>query len=160
MAGRGPAPKPEDSRARGKRSDPTVLRVIHADPVPQPDLPAFDVAVTVDGEIISQRFEWPERTREWWAMWADSPLSADFTATDWSELLDTAVIHAKFWTGDTKLAPELRLRAAKFGATPEDRARLRITFAQAEEAEQPKKQGATSGRYKGLRSLGGGEASA
>ncbi|MCS5487384.1 hypothetical protein NY588_09620 [Curtobacterium flaccumfaciens pv. beticola] len=68
-------------------------------------------------------------------MWATSPLSLDFTATDWSELRDTALIHARYWNGDIKLAAELRLRTAKFGATPEDRARLRITFAQADEAE-------------------------
>lgn len=39
------------------------------------------------------------------------------------------------WAGDTKLAGELRLRVAKFGATPEDRARLKIQFAAADEAE-------------------------
>ena len=33
------------------------------------------------------------------------------------------------------LTGELRLRVAKFGATPEDRARLRITFAVADSAE-------------------------
>ena len=87
-------------------------------------------------------------------MWGESPLSADFTATDWSELLDTAVLHARYWKGDVKVAPELRLRVAKFGATPEDRARLRITFAQADEAEDRKAARDTSTarqRYSGLR---------
>ena len=69
-------------------------------------------------------------------MWADSPLADDFTSTDWSELLDTATLHARLWMGVASVAPELRLRVAKFGATPEDRARLRITFAQADEAEE------------------------
>lgn len=68
-------------------------------------------------------------------MWGESPLSAEFTQTDWSELLDTAVLHAQFWRGRLALASELRLRVAKFGATPEDRARLRITFATADQAE-------------------------
>jgi hypothetical protein len=62
-------------------------------------------------------------------------LSVAFTATDWSELMDTTVLHAQFWSGDTKVAPELRLRVAKFGATAEDRARLRITFAHADDAD-------------------------
>jgi hypothetical protein len=42
----------------------------------------------------------------------------------------------------------VRLRVAKFGATPEDRARLRITFADAEQAEdkQQERRGATPAR--------------
>ena len=68
-------------------------------------------------------------------MWAESPLSADFTETDWDFLLDTALIHARYWMGTMSLAGELRLRVAKFGATPEDRARLRIQFASADESE-------------------------
>lgn len=156
MAGRGPAPKPSDKRAR-RNSDPVGLRVIAAEPVSQPELPEFDVQVEVDGELVSQRFVWPARTREWWQMWADSPLSAEFTSTDWSELLDTAMLHARFWNGDHKVAGELRLRVAKFGATPEDRARLRITFAAADEAEEkPKARQSAQGRYRGLKSMGGG----
>lgn len=149
MAGRGPAPKDPSRRARTNR-DPVPLRIVHADPVPQPELPTFEVEV--DGELVE--FRWPARTREWWQMWRDSPLSADFTSTDWSELLDTAVLHARFWRGDHKLAGELRLRVAKFGATPEDRARLRITFAQADEAED-KGPARTSSRSRrgGLRGL-------
>jgi hypothetical protein len=128
--------------------------VITAEPVEQPELPDFDIEIAVDGQIIAQKFEWPERTRDWWRMWAESPLSGEFTSTDWSELLDTAVLHARFWKGDVKLAGELRLRVAKFGATPEDRARLRITFAQADEAEEKRGEsgsGAAKSRYKGLR---------
>lgn len=131
MAGRGPAPKDPNRRAR-RNKEPAPLKVIHAEPTSQPDLPTFEIEH--DGELTE--FVWPARTREWWSMWRDSPLSAEFTATDWSELLDTAVIHARFWRGDVKMAAELRLRVAKFGATPEDRARLRITFAQADEAEE------------------------
>lgn len=78
---------------------------------------------------------WPAQTVTWWEMWGASPLSENFTASDWSELLDTAILHARLWSGDVRAAPELRLRVAKFGATPEDRARLRITFAQADEAD-------------------------
>lgn len=139
MAGRGPAPKPPGRRAR-TNTDPIPLRVVEVEVVEQPDLPDFDVQVEVDGTLVSQSFAWPQRTREWWTMWAESPLSAEFTETDWSELLDTARIHAAFWSGDLKQASELRLRVAKFGATPEDRARLRITFAVADEAEQKQKQ--------------------
>lgn len=111
------------------------MRVITAAPVAQPDLPSFDIQVETHGAFTTQEFSWPERTRQWWQMWADSPLSADFTSTDWSELLDTALLHARLWNGDIKVAAELRLRTAKYGATPEDRARLRIQFAHADEAD-------------------------
>lgn len=134
MAGRGPAPKDPSKRVR-RNGDPIPLRVVEIEPTPQPELPEFDVQVKVDGELQSVRFEWPARTREWWRMWAESPLSAEFTETDWSELLDTARLHAAFWSGQLSAAGELRLRVAKFGATPEDRARLRIQFAAADEAE-------------------------
>ena len=134
MAGRGPAPKDPNKRAR-RNGDPVALRVLTAEPMAQPPLPDFDVQIEVDGDLVSQSFAWPARTREWWQMWADSPLSGDFTSTDWSELLDTALIHAQFWNGNVKVAGELRLRVAKFGATPEDRARRRIAFASAEMAE-------------------------
>ena len=68
-------------------------------------------------------------------MWGRSALSEQFTESDWNELLDTAILHARLWKGDVKVAAELRLRVAKFGATPEDRARLRIQWAQADEAD-------------------------
>ena len=135
MSGRGPAPKDPSRRAR-RNSDPVPLKVIQAEPVAQPALPTFHVED--DGELVE--FQWPARTQEWWRMWGESPLSAEFTSTDWSELLDTAVLHAAFWSGRTSVANELRLRVAKFGATPEDRARLRITFAQADEAEDRRAQ--------------------
>lgn len=130
MAGRGPQPKDPSRRAR-TNSDPIPLRVLVSSPVEQPDLPT--IMIEDDGNL--SEFVWPDVTREWWKMWVDSPLSADFTSTDWSFLLDTAVLHARFWQGDYKVAGELRLRVAKVGATPEDRARLRITFAQAKDAE-------------------------
>lgn len=140
MAGRGPAPKDPNKRVR-RNGEPTALRVIHAEPTPQPALPEFDLQIEVDGELISQTFAWPERTREWWRMWSESPLTDDYTQTDWDFLLDTALLHAKFWQGETKHAAEMRLRVAKFGATPEDRARLRIQFAQADEAEEKRGRG-------------------
>jgi hypothetical protein len=78
---------------------------------------------------------WPEATLRWWAMWADHPTSAEFTSLEWEYLATTALCHAAVWSGDLKQMPELRQRVAKFGQTPEDRARLRITFVQADEAE-------------------------
>jgi hypothetical protein len=88
-------------------------------------------------------------------MWGRAAITETFTETDWNELLDTAVLHAAYWgEGDRKVAPELRLRVAKFGATPEDRARLRIQFAQADEADS-KRPVPVSDRFGGLKVLSG-----
>lgn len=149
MAGRGPSPKDPSRRVR-RNPDPVPMKVIQCDPASQPDLPTF--LVEEDGNLVE--FQWPAVTQEWWAMWGDSPLSDDFMASDWSFLLDTAVLHAKFWSGVMSAAPELRLRVAKFGATPEDRARLRIQFAQADVADEQRgtrKTATSKGRYPGLK---------
>lgn len=135
MAGRGPAPKPKGSRAR-RNKDPQILRIITAQPVKQPSLPVIEqVVLDENGKPRKKRFTWPTVTRRWWKMWGESPLSAEYTETDWSFLLDTAYLHALYWKGDYRVAGELRLRVAKFGATPEDRARLRIQFAVADGLE-------------------------
>lgn len=139
MPGRGPAPKDVAKRARSNK-DPIQMRILPAILASQPELPVFEVAVQwkdSDGNTVTtwEPYEWAQITRDWWQMWADSALAVDFTSTDWSELRDTALLHSEFWKGKFALAAELRLRTAKFGATPEDRARLRITFAQADEAE-------------------------
>lgn len=131
MAGRGPAPVPAGRRARGK-PDPGATFIVF-ELGEQPDLPD-DV------------FDWPEQTRRWWKMWADSPLSDHFMSSDWSFLLDTALLHASVWSGDLAHLPELRIRVAKFGATPEDRARLRIQFADADAADGGQKRSGESAR--------------
>jgi hypothetical protein len=80
----------------------------------------------VRGPDLPGGIEWPVVTLAWWETWRRSPQAAAFTDTDWDFLVDTALLHARFWAGDEKVAGELRLRVAKFGATPEDRARLRM----------------------------------
>lgn len=63
--------------------------------------------------------------------------------------MDTALLHAELWSGNGAVASELRLRVAKFGATPEDRARLRMSI------EDPKPAArATGARYQHLRVAG------
>ena len=120
MAGHGPAPKPDGRRAR--RNSGPELRVVAFTPKKQPRLPAS--------------MDWCPETKKWWKMWGDSPLAGDFSESDWAFLMDTAILHHMLWSmGDTSVLSELRIRVAKFGATPDDRARLRIQFAQADDAE-------------------------
>lgn len=88
VAGRGPAPKPEGSRAR-RNKDPQVLRIITAQPVEQPALPTIEqVVVDEFGVPKKKRFNWPTITKRWWKMWGESPLSAEYTETDWAFLMD------------------------------------------------------------------------
>jgi len=134
MAGIGPPPKDPSKRAR-RNKDVVNLRIVEVQPVEQPELPAFTVMVTVDDVLVTQEFEWPAMTRDWWRMLAQHPLVHEFIETDWAYLMETARLHAEFWMGKLSLASELRLREAKYGFTPEDRARLRIQFAQATDAE-------------------------
>ncbi|WP_405960603.1 hypothetical protein OG235_24730 [Streptomyces sp. NBC_00024] len=141
MAGRGPQPKQPGRRARANK-DPvpqTILRFEQAEP---PELPTL--SVMKDGELVE--YAWPARTLDWWEMWKASPQAEHFSSTDWDFLLDTAVVHARLWSGEMSAAAELRLRVAKFGATPEDRARLRMQFAQADEADSKRPEGGRSAR--------------
>lgn len=88
------------------------------------------VRVSADGEPrgpeLPDNVAWPAQTLKWWDTWRRSPQAVPMTDTDWDFLLDTALLHAAYWQGDMKVAPELRLRVAKFGATVEDRQRLRL----------------------------------
>lgn len=126
MAGRGPAPKDPSRRARVNK-DPIPTRVIEVDSVAPMELP---VDLLPDGD------EWHPATLRWWRRWCESPLAADLPEVDWAELEACAVLHHEFMRKRSfTLGSELRLRMAKFGATPEDRARLRIQLATADEKD-------------------------
>ncbi|WP_405674879.1 hypothetical protein OG292_03215 [Streptomyces sp. NBC_01511] len=155
MGGNGPAPKSNDRRARRNKDaiPQTVLRWERAE---APELPDF--RVERDGQLVE--FVWPERTHEWWQMWIASPQADHFGSSDWQFLLDTALIHARLWRGDLSAAGELRLRVAAFGATPADRARLRMVFAEADGLDGGRgSSGAPSAReqYGQLRMMPGGK---
>lgn len=120
MAGKGLPPRPA---GRKVSKDPIPSLVLEFRKGEAPQLPA-DVG-------------WHPRTVEWWQMWQRAPQSEMFTESDWSFLLDTAYMHHQYWSkGAWTLAAELRLRVAKFGQTPEDRARLRMVFADADEKDE------------------------
>jgi hypothetical protein len=138
MGGRGFRPKDPAQRVRTNK-DPIPTTTLRFVPAAQPPLPPG---------------KWPKRTRDWWAMWRDAPQAEMFSDTDWDFLLDTARLHAAYWgEGALSVANELRIRVAKFGATIEDRARLRIQFAQADEAEGARAEPSSRDRYGDLRVL-------
>lgn len=136
MAGRGPAPK-----------DPSTRRRRNADPVPTTVVAPDD---ELRGPELPSGFDWPAPTRRWWETWRRSAQAQTMTDTDWDFLLDTALLHAELWAGNGAVAAELRLRVAKFGATPEDRARLRLQIGEPE--KKPEKTSG-KGRYGHLRAV-------
>lgn len=141
MAGRGPAPKDPEKRVRRNADPAPVTNVTPDGELRGPDLPAG--------------MEWPERTKSWWKTWRLSPQAQTFTESDWDFLLDTALLHARMWLGDAKIAAEVRLRVAKFGATPEDRLRLRMQV-DVPDPEQPpggRNSEQPEGRYGHLRAV-------
>lgn len=145
MAGRGRAPK--DPATLRRRNAPTVPTTIVApdDELRGPDLPI---------DVLPNHEQWHPRTREWWRTWRRSPQAQAFVATDWDFLLDTALMHHTMWSqGRWEFASELRLRAAKFGATPEDRARLRMQVAPAAPPDATTEKPAS--RYGHLRAVQG-----
>ena len=115
MAGRGPAPKGQRARDRDtpefESLEATGER--YGKPLPEGALP--------DGE------SWHPQTVALWESLRQSPLLANEPELGWQFLIDTALMHHTMWTkGRWEFASEVRLRVAKFGATPEDRMRLKI----------------------------------
>lgn len=79
--------------------------------------------------------------KRFWKTWSESPQSATWMETDWAELEITTLLVDELYKGETKLAGEIRQRVAKWGATNEDRARLRMKFEKQpeEDPESPSK---------------------
>jgi hypothetical protein len=74
--------------------------------------------------------------RRFWKTWATSPQAAKWAETDWAELEITVKLVDAFFQGDVKLAGEIRQRSAKWGATTEDRARLRMSIEDHEDQDE------------------------
>ena len=135
----GAAPKSPDQQANSTRArrDAARMKTVESQPCEAPLLPDWPPIWDDDGE----QEDWPPQTLEWWKQWTNDPLTLDYRMPDWLDLMDCAVVHARLWLGEQKAAAELRLRMARHGATREDRARLRITFANADEAERKANRG-------------------
>lgn len=112
---RGPVPKPREQRVRPGKP-------------PSPDVVAVDG--NTYGPALPAGRDWPVETLAWWETWRTCAQASRFCDTDWVYLLDTALLHARLWSGDVSVSSELRLRTAKFGATLEDRLRLRFAVAE------------------------------
>lgn len=116
MGSRGPAPKANAVRTNKHESAVEISKESQPGrPLPR-TLPVFTSG--------AKRF---------WKIWAESPQSATWIETDWLELEMTTLLVDQLYKGETKLAGEIRQRVAKWGATNEDRARLRMKLETPEE---------------------------
>ena len=112
MPGKGPAPKAVRSRPNDTARRQVEMKKLTDDgELRGPDLPEGD---------------WHPRTLVWWDNWRRSPQAQHMGQVDWDFMVDTAMMHSAMWNGDLKMASEVRIRVAKFGATPEDRLRLKV----------------------------------
>ena len=136
MAGRGPAPKPDAIRRnRTQRELIKYDEVVRGFDLPDAHEVLPPLRKKVDGEWRQEpQYEWHPMTLKMWDAWRTSPQAVQMmTEVDWAYLLDTALMHHSMWvTGSFDTAAEVRQRMSMFGATPSDRARLRM------EVEVPK----------------------
>ncbi|WP_282203881.1 phage terminase small subunit [Kitasatospora fiedleri] len=101
-----------------------MLKLESDDELRGPELPEGVLGLDEDSGLT---VDWHPMTKLWWESWRTSAQAQTFTATDWLFLIDTALMHHTMWArGRWEFASEVRLRAAKFGATPEDRMRLKL----------------------------------
>lgn len=115
MAGRGPAPKGDRTRDRDTPDFDELPVTGHLFGAELPE------GVLPDGE------SWHPQTLVMWDAIRAFPLLEHEPEFGWQFLVDTALMHNAMWTnGRWEFAAELRLRLAKYGATPEDRMRLKI----------------------------------
>lgn len=122
MAGRGPAPK-DPARRRRRNATEELTPLTPDDELRGPELPSGVLGEDDEGNALP----WHPMTQLWWDSWRSSAQAQTFVQTDWVFLIDTALMHHTMWAkGRWEFASEVRLRAAKFGATPEDRARLKL----------------------------------
>jgi len=93
-----------------------------------------------DGEVrgpeLPDGFDWHERTVAWYEKWRRSPQALVMTETDWELMLETALLHSRFWGAPARMSPaqitalagEIKRRVSAYGATFEDRLKLRIVI--------------------------------
>lgn len=119
MAGRGPAAQPNRVRPTDDtRRQAEMTELDYTGELFGPELP--------EGQL-SDGAGWHPRTVALWQALRRNPLLRDEIDLGWEFLLDTALMHHTMWTkGRWEFASEVRLRLAKYGATPEDRMRLKM----------------------------------
>lgn len=94
----------------------------------------------VRGPSLPDDYDWCNRTEQWWDMWRRSAQAMVWLESDWEHMLETAMLHTRFWDQDYPLKPtemkslaeHIRQRMQVLGSTFEDRRKLRLEVRSAE----------------------------
>lgn len=145
MAGRGPAPAAE--KRRRNKPEVEVVELVDAGELHGPELP--------EG-VLPEGADWHPQTLALWDALRRNPLLAAEPDLGWQFLIDTALMHHTMWSkGRWEFASEVRLRVAKYGATPEDRLRLKVKITTPGDAPaQETKAGTATARRRNLHIAG------
>lgn len=130
MAGRGPEPKDPSIRARRNKDTASGWTVATITPAEQPSL---DEAI---GPVNPATGEpWQLGTIALWRSLKSFPTTASLLEAQWLLLARAMILDDAVLAGGVKASSEARLQLQKFGIAPDDVARLRYSFALADEAE-------------------------
>ena len=124
MAGRGPAPKPPSRRRNRVKPARGEWKTVSRSNLPfLPELPARE----------ADEGGWSKRTTSTWEAWSLDPAAQTFGPSEIAAALDLAYLFETYVRGETKLAPEIRLRLDGLGLTPKGKRDLRIRVEDEEE---------------------------
>lgn len=138
MSIRGPGPK--EDKVRRNKDGWAEREIVYPDELRGFELPQVQMEDKYGGSYV---FEWHSRTKEWWDKWRRSPQASVMEDSDWEGLLECAVLHTTFWNGGLKptelanLSAQISRRVASYGATFEDRRKLRLSIKSGNLLEDP-----------------------
>lgn len=145
MSTRGPAPKPQNKRAR-RNKDAIEMTTYEAVPSGQPPL--------------MENVPWPPQTLTWWEELGKLPQTKEFNAVQWDHLAMVALIHADIWgNGNTRAIPDFQKAMAEYPILPASMLRMRVQFVTANDIEerttsrQSRKIESAQSRYGALRAV-------
>lgn len=129
MSGQGPPPKDPATRARRNKTA-AGLRVVEVEQIDQPSLYSI-----LGRENPATGEAWTKQSLAFWVALGDFPTTRDLQQAQWELLARAVMLDDAVVRGQLKHAAEARLQLAKFGVAPDDVARLRIQFANADTAD-------------------------
>lgn len=148
MAGVGRAPKPEYASTRGHKGQ-SGMRVVEITPAKQPTFKRTFGDVNPGTGLPYQ-----DLTVQLWRALKDFPTTQNMLEAQWSLLASAVMLQDAVWAGEFKWAGEARQQFAKYGITPDDVLRRRITISVAESSEietgKKKKALTEPSRFEGL----------
>lgn len=119
-----PGTFPKDADDRLRRNRDTIATTV---------LEEWDGKVR--GPELPDGYTWYKETKLWWEHWRCSPQASVMTDLDWDELIMAAMLYNECWRRGKGISPQAKVQCfaqvrrvtAAFGATFEDRLKLRMS---------------------------------